>query len=59
MKQTNEWKPWCVSYFLVWSINVNLFPLSLLKKGKKWIFIMENMCKCQIPPKIHIRFDFN
>jgi hypothetical protein len=35
MKQTNEGKPWCVSYFLVWSMNVNLFSLSLKQKERK------------------------
>jgi hypothetical protein len=31
MKQTNEWKHG-VSYLLVWSVNVNLSPLSLREK---------------------------
>jgi hypothetical protein len=34
MKQTNEGKPWCVFYLLVWSIDVSIFPLSLRQKEK-------------------------
>jgi hypothetical protein len=34
MKQTNEWKSWCVSYLFVWFINVSLSPLSSKEKIK-------------------------
>jgi len=38
MKQTNEWKPWCVSYLFVWFINVNLSPLSLKEQIEMNVF---------------------